>query len=224
MKAVVAGMFLPPQGVNPLSPSFIPGAEPAPREKINRIWADVVKEYPYQALSFQPGGGAIFAGQSVEQLVLIQPPLVQIRDLIDLEVRPLAERVQSVFRAIQHHLGGLPQNLGVKLVANAPAPGNDAVAFIRSELLRGDEDALALAGNLNLDAGIKLTMTGTDYSYTLLVEPLRSDTRSLFIDLDGQFPGVANVEHVRERVLQVDSFMHHQVQTYLESRAKEWGQ
>ena len=221
-KALVAGVFLPPVAANPLSPTFVPPSESVSRDKINRIWADVVKEHPYQGLNFQPGGGAVFAGSSMEQLVLIQPPLIQVRELVELDVRRVAQRIQMIFKAIHHHLGGLAQNLGIKLVANAPAPGNDSVAFIRSELLKGDEDAISLAGSLNLDASVKLTMTGPEHVYALSIEPLRSDLTSLFIDLDCQFPGACDLEHTSERVMQADSFMQQQVRAYLESRSEGW--
>ena len=64
-KAVVSGLFVQSQVVTTGPASLIlqaPGAT-ATRDTINRIWSDVVKDYPYQGLQLNPAGsGGAFVG------------------------------------------------------------------------------------------------------------------------------------------------------------------
>jgi hypothetical protein len=229
-KAVVAGLvqgqIVSTGAVNML----LQGGQPVTKDMINRIWSDVVKEYPYQSLQFDPSGrGGAFIGEGgPEDAVIIQPPLVQIRSLVDSDprgVRGVADKVAAIFKMALHHLGGPPPlNLGVKVVYHVPAPGHTAVDFLHTELVKGDEDLRALAGAMSYEASLKVVLSGADKAYVLLIEPLRSDLSHLFVDIDAQFPGVVDVDKIGERIASVNEFVVKQVGNFLERRAKEWGQ
>ena len=227
-KAVVAGLFqgqfVSTGSVNML----LQGTQLVTRDMINRIWSDVVKEYPYQSLQFEPSGqaGAFIGEGGQEDAVIIQPPLIQIRSLVEKDPRGvigIAEKVGGIFKMALHHLGGpAPINLGVKIVYHSPAPGRSAVDFLHTELIKGDEDLRSLAGAMTYEASFKVFLTGTDAVHTLLVEPLRADPSQLFIDLDAQFPGVVDVTRIEDRIVSVNEFVTKQVADFLDRRAKEW--
>jgi hypothetical protein len=223
---MVQGPFMSTGG----PPIMLQPPQPISREVINRIWSSVVKDYPYQSLQFEPSGrGAVFLGSGGPQdLVLLQPPLLQVRATIDPneigDFRHLAEKVHTVFGHILHQVPSPPaSNLGVKLVFQAPAPGNDAVAFARTELIKGDEDLQMLAGGATFEASIKVLIHATDCNYTLLVEPLMVDKSQIYVDVDAQFPGVVDPAQIATKINQAHDFVTHQVNQYLDNRAREWG-
>jgi hypothetical protein len=226
-KAVVSGLFVQSQMVTTGPASLIlqaPGATVS-REVINRIWTDVVKDYPYLGLQYNPTGpGGAFVGTGPEDVVLIQPPLVQIRDLVQMQGVPAsAEKIEAIFKIVAHHIAGsAPSNLGVKLVYHAPAPGMDAVTFILSEMMSGHDDLQQLAGGLALQGMARYLLKGGGLTHTLSFEPLQSDPSNIFIDLDTQYEGAVDTSHIRDKVLTVDEFMTKQVRGFLERRAENW--
>lgn len=225
-KALVAGMFVQGQIVStgPASIVLQQVGAPVTRDSINRIWSDVVKDYPYQSLQFEPAGaGAAFVGTGPDEAVVIQPPLVQVRDPISLSVRQSAEKAAFVFGSVVHHIGGAPpSNLGVKLIYHAPAPNRGSVEFLLSEMVGGHDDVQHLAGTMEYQASVKYVLKSAEVSYTLWLEPLYSNLEFIFIDLDAQFPGVADVTQVAERVTAVATFMSTRVKTFLDRREEGW--
>lgn len=226
-KVLVVGVT---QGPFPTTGPLVPLQAPQQltRDVINRIWSAVVKDYPYQSLQLEPTGkGAVFLGESNFDLVVLQPPLFQFRSTFDDDslstTRRLAEKAQTIFGIILQHVPNPPPlNLGVRMVYHSPAPGGDAVAFARTDLVNGEEDLRTLAGGMAFEAAIKVLMHGEDRDYTLAVEPLLADRSVLFIDLDGQFPGIVDQAHISDRILEVESFLVQQVRHFIESRAQEW--
>lgn len=227
-KAVVAG-FLQGQFAGTGAANVLLPVPTVTRDTINRIWSEVVRENPYQSLQFDPtGSGGIFIGEGgAEDVVIIQPPLVQVRALVASDPRGIAgaaQKMGSIFKIALHHLSGSPPvNLGVKIIYHAPAPGHTAVDFLRTELVKGDEDLRTLAGNMDCEASLKVVLKGPDRIYTLLVEPLQSDPSNLFLDLDAQFPGTVDVGDIEQGILSVNEFLTTQVKGFIENRAKEWG-
>jgi hypothetical protein len=230
-KAVIAGLFQG-QMVSTGTVNMLLQPPGAPKETINRIWSDVVKDYPYQSLQFEASGnGGAFVGEGgPEDVVIIQPPLIQVRALLKTsaqdvpqDVPSVANKIASIIKTTLHHLGGPPPlNLGVKIIYHAPAPGQVAAEFLRTEMIKGDEDLRALAGSVDYEASLKVLLKGTDTTYTLLIEPFQADPTYLFIDLDAQFPGAVDVGRIEENVLSVDNFVTKQVRNFLDRRAEEW--
>lgn len=225
-KALIAGVFVQSQIVStgPVNLVMPTAGNPVTRDTINGLWSEVVKEYPYQSLQFDPTGtGALFLGSGPDDVVIIQPPLVQVREPIGISVEQSARKVADVFKLAAHRLSAtIPQNLGVKLVYHAPAPGGSAVDFVLSELVAGQDDVRNLAGAMKYEASVKYTLRSDSVTYTLGIEPLHIDPQFLFLDLDAQFPGSVDVAGVRNRVLEVEGFAHSQVRSFLERRAEGW--
>lgn len=227
-KTAVAGMMLGQQiGTMPGGSVFQPVGANLSRDVINRIWADVVKSYPYQSLQFgQSGHGGMFIGSSPDDVVLLQPHLIQMRLFFGDRIQSMsqvADQIQAVMSSAMFYIGGAPPiNLGVKLIYNCPSPGGDSVSFLRTEFIKGDEDLRTLAGSMALQAGIKLVMANDSYYYTLLVEPLQVNKSDLYIDLDAQFAGIVDLSRLKDRVMQTDEFMTKQVRNLLDRRSEEW--
>lgn len=226
-KAVVSGLFVQSQIVTTGPASLVlqtPGAT-VTRDMINRIWTDVVKDYPYRGLQLNPAGsGGAFVGTGPEDVVLIQPPLVQIRDLVSVQgVSSSAQKIEVIFKIVTHHIGSSsPANLGIKLMYHAPAPGGDAVSFILSEMMAGHDDVQQLAGGMALQGVARYLLKGDGLTYTLSLEPLQSDQSYIFIDLDAQYEGSVDASHIKDKVVSTDEFVTKQVRSFLERRAEDW--
>ena len=80
-KAVIVGLFAPPT--------------PTPQgqvtaDKLNRIWSDIGPSHGYTQFQLSPDQAAAnFLGASPEIGVTIQPPLLQVRDVLGTQGRPL---------------------------------------------------------------------------------------------------------------------------------------
>lgn len=198
------------------------------RDTINRVWADVVQSYPnYQSLQFDPSGkGAAFIGESgPDDLVLLRPPLFQVRSPVgDNGVPTLAKKAAFILKIALHYFSGPPPiNLGVKLIYSCPAPGNDAKAFIRTELIKGDEDYAALSGSQNdLIVGVMVVAPNKECTHTLNIQPLRTDNNLLYVDLDTQFVGQVEEQKIEERVLAANDFLTTHVNSFLDKKAGKW--
>jgi hypothetical protein len=211
-KALIVGIFIPPAGG--------PGGPTVSVEKLNKIWSEVAPQFGYTQLQTSPDGAAAqFLGATPDTGVTIQPPLIQVRDLIQLTPETSAENAETVLKTISR-LVGTNQffNLGVRLVYHAPLESNDAKTFIRTKVLGGGGASFE-----ELDAGgeqwsgVKHVITNPQGIYTLQLEPLQLDEgKSLYIDLDAQFPGpVPNLDAVTDRAKDAKDFLTNNVERYL---------
>jgi hypothetical protein len=207
-KAFVAGVLAAAQ---PAAPD---------REKINRIWNELSARQEYRQLNFT-GEGAQLVGATPDDALLIQFPLVQVRSTARMGVQNAADEASVALRTVAKHLG-LDQffNLGIKHVYHSPAPDRDARAFVLNRLL-GKQDDPSL-GSLERGgkfwAGLKYGAESADGSvFVLVIEPLLADNQLLFLDLDSQFPGPAELDRVKERASEAEEYVAHAVRQYLDS-------
>jgi hypothetical protein len=191
-------------------------------EKLNRVWAELAPLYNYRQLQLAPdASGAQFVGATTEDGITIQPPLIQVRRPISMTADIAADEAQSILRVIQRHLG-VSQffNLGIKHVFHADPGDNDGRGFVLHKVLRKDDAELAdLAGSGTLWAGVKYIVASEFSSFTLVIEPLLADPRYLFLDLDAQFPGPANVDTVKDRAKEAQQYLAGAVTEYLDRAA-----
>lgn len=166
------------------------------------------------------GTSAEFVGRTVDDGVAIQPSLVQVRGLINTTTEQAADDARGIFAATLRHLATEQLfNLGIRLVYNAPMPDNDARSFVLRRVLSAEDDGLTslAAGSQGLWGGVKYVVPLPDRHYTLAVEPLQMDQmRSLFIDLDAQFPGEATVESITSRAGEAQAYITGPVDRYLD--------
>lgn len=200
-----------------------------PRDAINRMWSDVQQKYPYQSLQIDPTGrGALFIGAGGDDIAVIQPPLIQIRspydDDLTLDGERQASKISSILIAILHHLPPSPSvNFGVKVIYHAPSPGSNAVDFIRTQLIGGEEDLRAMAGDREFQASVKIWIKDGQNFKTVLVEPLLNDFAQLYLEVDAQFPGLVDQSQFKDRIVSTDCFMSDHLKPFIERRAEGWG-
>lgn len=230
-KSLVAGV-MQSQPFPGILQGFVSQAQAVlPRETINRIWSAVQQIYPYQSLQIDPTGrGAIFIGASgPEDMALIQPPLIQVRSAFDdtnMDCTQQAEKASEILRAILYQLSNNASiNFGAKFTYWAPSPGGNAINFLRTELVKGEEDLRELAGgNADFQASVKYIIPAGAFFRTMVIEPLQTDHSQLFIEVDTQYPGLVDVNRLKDQILEANGFITGQLDRFLESRAKEWGQ
>jgi hypothetical protein len=203
------GLFIPPPGV--------PGAAEVTTEKLNRIWSELAPRYGYTQLQASPDGAAAqFLGASPDVGITIQPPLIQFRDAISMTPEQSAENAQDAIKTVARSLGTDQFfNLGVKHVYNAPLENNDAKGFILNKLVAGTEALEELNVGGESWAGITHVISQPQGVYTLNIEPLQADQmKSLFIDLDAQFPGPVTLDAIKDRAGDAKDFLTSNVVRY----------
>jgi hypothetical protein len=193
-----------------------------PREKFTRIFSEMADAgLTYGAFNLLPDGSGVQINRAPDDFVVIQPPLIQMqRPLTALSTEAGAAQAQTVLRVATSVLGvGQIQNLGVRTVYNAPLVTNDAKAFMLHQVLsHGGEhlDEMSLGGDLW--GGVKIVTSGPmGETFTVQIEPAVADgMKSLYIDVDAQFPGSYQPEHVVTKVAESRSFVEGKLRTYLD--------
>lgn len=196
-KAIVVGVLT----------AVAPGAADA--DKINRIWSQLSRRMGYRQL-VNTGEGATFVGASGDDAFVIQPPLLQFRSPAAMGFANAADDARVCLKTAAEHLGATQfGNLGIKHVFHATAPDNDAFLYVQNRLLGKTSDeleTLALGGSIWV--GIKYGITAADGTvYTLVIEPFVADPKFLFIDLDAQFPGEAELDAIENRVADAERYV-----------------
>lgn len=212
-KALIVGVFVPPGGV--------PGGPTITAEKLNKIWSEVAPRFGYTQLQISPDGSAAqFLGATPDTGIAIQPPLIQIRDLIQLTPDQSAENAETVVKTISRLLGTNQFfNLGVRLIYHAPLDSKDAKSFIQTKVLAGggaSYDELGLGGDQW--SGVKHVITHPAGIYTLTLEPLQADEgKSLYIDVDAAFPGpLTSLDAIHDRARDAKDYLSNNVERYLD--------
>ncbi|HEX5468774.1 MAG TPA: hypothetical protein VFW80_06980 [Gaiellaceae bacterium] len=211
-QVLIAGLFTPPPQVT--------GGPQVTIDRLNHIWAEVAPSHRYRQFQMAPdGSSAQFVGASEDEMVLIQPPLIQIRDTVELSPEASAGKAQDILKVIARHLG-VSQffNFATRLVYWAPAPESDARGFVLHRLLGKTEDDLGeLVGGGSIWAGVKYVIAQDGTQYALTIEPLQRDEKMLYIDLDAQFPGeLESLDAVSQRASDASTYLRQAVNRYLD--------
>jgi hypothetical protein len=205
-KALIVGLFAP----------IAPGVD---SDKINRIWMQLSKRMGYRQLIQTGEGGAQFVTGG-DDAFLIQPPLLQFRSPATMGFMNAAEDAQICLKVAAEQLGATQfANLGIKHVLHATAPDNDARGYVQRELLGSTPDHLApLERGGSIWMGVKYGVEGADQSvYTLVIEPLIADPRFVFVDLDAQYPGQADLDRVTDRAGDAERYLMDTVREFLQA-------
>lgn len=213
-KMLIVGVFTPPPGV--------PGTPPLTQDKLNRIWSEVQPLYGYRQYQTLPdNAGAQFIGAQADIGVTIQPPLLQVRELIDTTAAQAADRAESILKVISRVLGTSQFfNLGIRHVYHAAVEDNDAIGFVMRRVLKKSEEELeTLQVGGSIWAGTKYVAAGPDVQYALVIEPLIADNRYVILDLDANFPGAATLEGITNRARDAERYITSSVNAYLDQSA-----
>jgi hypothetical protein len=211
-KALVVGGLIPPAP---------PGQQQVTADRLNRIWSELAPTHGFIQLQMSPDqSGAEFVGRAPENGVTIQPPLIQARAQIGSTAQQAADSALAIFAVILRHLGVQQLfNVGIRHVYNAPLPDNDARGFVLRRVLSATDERLSelATGSTSLWGGVKYVVPLPDRQYTLTVEPLQLDEmRSLYIDLDAQFPGEASLDSITGRAADAQAYITSTVDRYLD--------
>lgn len=208
-KALVIGVFA----------ATAPG--PVSDDAINRIWMQLSKRMGYRQLSRTGEGGAQFVTGG-DDAFIIQPPLLQFRSSAQLGFANAADDAQVCLKIAAEQLNATQfANLGIKQVLHVTAPDGDAVGYIQRRLLAGDPEAtIPLERGNSVMTGLKHFARAADNSvYALVIEPLILDPKLIFVDLDAQMPGQADLDRLTDRAGDVQRYMTENVRQYLEGPA-----
>jgi len=210
-KNFVAGVFTPPAGV--------PGGIEVTQAKLNLIWNEVTAMYQFRQLQLSPDRtGAVFQGSSQAESVVIQLPLVQVRDVVTLTMQQSAEKAETIMKIVARQLGVQQVfNLGIRLTYHAPIADNDARGFLMRAILKRDEEQVAelrVAGAVW--GGVKLGSGDESQRYETVIEPLHSDPRFVFVETNAQFGGGAALDSVTARAKDVEQYVTHSVNRFLD--------
>jgi hypothetical protein len=180
--------------------------------------------FSYGSFQLDPAGtGAVIQAQPAGETVTLRPPLVQVQSVLRDGTVELGARKAGTILAIAADVLGVAelQQLGVRVIYNAPLPTNDAKAFTLNQLMSVGTDHV---GDLTLGGevwgGVKYVVGHADGQYTILIEPAVADAmRSLYIDIDAQFPGAHSPNSILEKASQVKGYANGRLGAYLDKIA-----
>jgi len=215
-RALVVGGFIPPAP---------PGQQQVTVDGLNRIWSELAPAHGFTQFQIAPDqSSGQLLGRTVDHGVTIQPPLVQTREPIATTVEQSSDNAQAMLRVVLRHVGAHQLfNLGIKLVYSAPLPDNDARNFVLRRVLSRDDESLAdiAAGSTEPWGGAKYVFPRPDRHYTLTIEPFQLDQmRSVFLDLDAQFPGEVGLDSIIGRAKEANDYLTGPVNRYLDGLAE----
>jgi hypothetical protein len=163
---------------------------PFDRDELQRIFADVIRVYPYQSFNFTPNGrGAVFSngpGDAVE----LRPAQLQIdakMDGPDLLTAPMASaKVAKIFKAASERLKVEAfLQCRVHVIASVNIPEGDAKKFV-AERLQHDVEQAAELGPDYFAGGVRFRrlMPPQGGEENLTVEPDVNDNSQLYVEFD----------------------------------------
>lgn len=158
--------------------------------ELNKLYASVTEQYPFQALQHLPDGIRM---ANPENDIIIQggmppnPGRLQINDNNIFHFNPAKERALHLFEMVTEHLG-IQQFLtfGVKLNAFLPTDGPTATEVIESSALSSFRPVLDSLGTGRQGAGFRVVLNNSGV-FDLKVEPFFADLSQIFVELDVQY-------------------------------------
>ncbi len=212
--AFAAGVYLPPH--------IGPQGEPVRRDQLEQIWDEVGRTFGYRQFHLAPDdASAQFLGQSAQDAVVINPPVVQVRDLMPQGADRSARKAEEILKVVVERLGAggnQCSQLGVRHVYHMPAPGKDARAFALANLLgKSDEQMEGLRGAGEIVPGLRdyVMYDELQRQFTANIEPLLVDNAYLIIDLDAQFFGPVDLDRIKERSADAERYISGDIRRYL---------
>lgn len=178
--------------------------------------------FSYQGFQLDPqGGGAVMQSQPQGELVTIRPPLISVQSVLSGggTIETAGRKAQDIMSIITRVLSvGQIAQLGIRVIYNAPLPSNDAKEFLLNRVLSfGGEHISDLSMGEDLWGGVKYVVTHTDGQFTFNIEPAVADQmRSLYIEMDAQFPGNHAPSAILEKAVQVREYVNGRLGSYLD--------
>ncbi len=180
--------------------------------------------FQYQQFQLDPNGqGAVMQAQPPGELVTVRPPLVQVQSVLrEGTVETGGKKAQDIAAIVTRVLGVAQlQQLGIRLVYHAPLPSNDAKEFMLNRVLSfGGQHLGDLGMGGDLWGGVKYVVSHPEGQYTFSVEPaIAENMKSLYIEMDAQFPGAHAPSSVLDKAGQVKEYVTGRLGNYLDKIA-----
>jgi len=208
-------------------PASAAAATPLTRNRINRLWAELPHSFRQLEVAPDDSFARFYAG-SQETGLTIQPPHLHLTRLpedggLELETEALADDAQGLFAGLAGLLE-LDVLVDVRIrqvynvpVADEPGAARDLIEAHMFGLTEHDLSELQSGEDgTQWSAARFVVPRGTD-TYTLNIEPMLFDEmRSIYIDLDAQFPGPSAPDSFDERIRDARHYIEGPVTSYLE--------
>lgn len=152
---------------------------------LNRLYAEITEQYPYQSLQHLPDGVRM-ANQNND--CFVQNTRVQVNEEV-MYFQATKEKALDIFRMVKERLC-IQQFLtfGIKLTAFLPLPQpGDAVRFIEENALAIMPNQWEVLGQGRKGTGLRIVLHQQGI-HELKIEPFFGDPSQLYIELDVQHP------------------------------------
>jgi len=184
-------------GLVPL-PHQVPPA-PFPPEDLQRLFAELSKDANYQQFQFLPGGAGAQLFSAADDMLMVQPGLIQLRRRIETTPERTRETVIQILRIAEKRLQ-LDEYVqcGIKVIAHAQPPAmTDAKVFVADRLMREGHAITQELGPTFFGGGVQFISVEPQLQEILILQPLIVDNSLLYLDYDTQrafqFKGIESV-------------------------------
>jgi hypothetical protein len=208
---LIAGFFVQPK-------RYPPG--PFERGQLALLYSKVTEKYNYPNFNLLPTNGAVMLQPATQSHVQLQELLVQVNEAIEMHFDPTKDKILDIFRIIAEHFQlDTFANLGVKLIARCPAPGeHQASSFLEGKYLKISEPSFGILGSGRVATGLRFHFKRGSSEYDLRIEPHLQDLSKLWIEVDIQYPGVfKGLKEVGPQIEAAYKYLTQDVKRFLES-------
>ncbi len=175
---------------------LFPG-RPFQAAEMNRLYATVTEQFPYQALQHLPNGVRMYnaendciitMGSAPGQNNPGEPGRLQINDGDILHFELTKEKALQIFEMVSENLS-IQQFLtfGVKFTSFLPTEETNAAALMENSVFSGFKSELNQLSGERKGCGMRVVTHSNNGAYDLRIEPYFVDLTQLYIELDVQF-------------------------------------
>ncbi len=206
--------------MEPLFTHLVVGVVPLPtqnppfafdKEALQSVYLEVSRAVPYTQFAFLPADQGAQLLNPPEDRVLLQPGLLQVGTPVDSTAERAREKASTVLvkSAEILDLTGFLQ-MGIKVLANVPAPEDGAREFVGNRLMKGISTHLDVLGGGFFGGGVKFRKFDGDANEEeiLLIEPLVSDDHFIWVNYDRQQVGqTIGLDHLSDSIDEAFNFV-----------------
>ncbi len=187
--------------------------------ELNRLYAQVTEQYPYQTLQHLPDGVRMANPENdciIQGGQIPNPGRIQINENDFFHFEAAKQKVLQVFRIVCDELS-VQQFLafGVKLTAFLPTQDRSSAEIIENSALGGFKPLLDELGTGRQGTGLRVVLHN-DGVFDLRIEPFFGDLSNLYIELDLQQPEpFNNLDSLDARMSRAYKFLNEDIRTML---------
>ncbi|MCC6483917.1 MAG: hypothetical protein IT209_03635 [Armatimonadetes bacterium] len=175
---------------------LFPG-RPFEASEMNRLYAAVTEQFPYQNLQHLPNGVRMYNPENDCIITMGSAPgqnnpgeagRLQINDANIFHFELTKEKTLQVFEMVSENLN-IQQFLtfGVKLTSFMPVEDAGAAALLENSVFSAFKTQLNQLSGERKGCGMRLVTHSNNGAYDLRIEPFFSDLSQLYVELDVQF-------------------------------------